>query len=69
MATKTLTIVRPGNYGTRMLKAGDTFEATSPEARLFLKLGWMKEGRQRPAPVEAAAKPKAPSKRKAAAKK
>lgn len=37
---KTLTVVRPGRYGTRMLQAGDAFEATAPEARLYVKLGW-----------------------------
>jgi hypothetical protein len=43
MATKTLRVVRPGRYGTRMLKAGDTFEVAAPDARLFLKLGWAEE--------------------------
>lgn len=45
MATKQLTIVRPGTYGTRMLQAGDPYDATGPEARLYLKLGWMSEGK------------------------
>lgn len=43
MATKTLTVVRPGRYGTRMLQAGDAFEVTAPEARLYMKLGWATE--------------------------
>lgn len=66
MATKTLTVVRPGRYGTRMLKAGDTFDATAPEARLYAKLGWANEGTPPEAkPVAAStapAKPKAPRK-------
>lgn len=40
MATKQLTVVRPGRYGTRMLQAGDPLECTAPEARLYAKLGW-----------------------------
>jgi hypothetical protein len=73
MATKSLKVVRPGTYGTRMLKAGDVYEATGPEARLYSKLGWMEENtRARVAEPEEAPKPKAkraPRKRKAAAKK
>jgi hypothetical protein len=82
MATKSLKVVRPGKYGTRMLKAGDTFEATGPEARLYSKLGWMEEARARAkaeapkaeeaaevATEEAPKAKRAPRKRKAAAKK
>lgn len=76
MATKTLTVVRPGTYGTRMLKAGDPFDANGPEARLYTKLGWMTEGAAKaaaapaPKPVTAAPKaaPKKPAARKAPAK-
>lgn len=45
MATKTMTVVRPGTYGTRMLKAGDTLECSGPDARLYSKLGWAEVGR------------------------
>lgn len=65
MATKQLTIVRPGTYGTRMLQAGDPYDATGPEARLYLKLGWMSEDKPKAAKAEAPAKPKAPRKRRA----
>lgn len=71
MATKQLRVVRAGLYGTRMLKAGDAFEATGPEARLFEKLGWMTAGKPAKAapvaePVAEAPTPKrAPRKRKA----
>lgn len=68
MATKTLKVVRPGTYGTRMLKADDTYEATGPEARLYLKLGWMAENtRARVAEAPATRNPpkKAPAKRRA----
>lgn len=47
MATKTLKVVRAGRYGTRMLKAGDTLEATAPDARLYEALGWAVSGRAR----------------------
>ena len=61
MATKSLTVVRPGTYGTRELRAGDVYDASGPDARLYVKLGWMKDiGAQ---PKAAAAK--APRKRKA----
>lgn len=84
MATKTLTVIRPGRYGTRMLKAGDTFDATAPEARLYAKLGWATEGQPtnkvlsgvdlyNGEPIKAPAKPKAgrksAPKKKAPAKK
>lgn len=63
MAAKTLTVIRAGLYGTRMLKAGDTFDATGSEARLFEKLGWMKAKAERK--VETKEAPKAPRKRRA----
>jgi hypothetical protein len=44
MATKQLTVVRPGRYGTRMLKAGDPLEANARDALLYTKLGWATEG-------------------------
>lgn len=47
MATKQLKVVRPGRYGTRMLKAGDTLEASAPDARLYEALGWAVSGRAR----------------------
>lgn len=67
MATKTLTIVRPGRYGTRMLKAGDALEVGARDARLYTKLGWAAE--EEDAPPGSAAAPKAPRKRKSRAKK
>ena len=68
MPTKSLRIVRPGRYGTRDLKADDIYEATGPEARLYLKLGWMAENtRARVADAPGTRNPpkKAPAKRKA----
>lgn len=61
MATKTLTVVRPGTYGTRMLKAGDQYEASGPDARLYTKLGWMADVER----AENVAAPKAKPKRRA----
>lgn len=52
MATKTLTVVRPGRYGTRMLQAGDPLEASGPDARLYTKLGWATEGEAPKAPAK-----------------
>lgn len=63
MATKTLTVIRPGTYGTRMLQAGDPLECTGPEARLFSKLGWAVEVEraeqvEKPAPRKRTRKPR-----------
>lgn len=54
MATKQLTVVRPGRYGTRMLQAGDPLEVSAPDARLYLKLGWAEERTVRRAAPKAA---------------
>lgn len=74
MATKQLKVVRPGRYGTRMLKAGDTLEATAPDARLYEALGWATPANRRARVAEAPEtrnppKPKAPRKRRTPAKK
>lgn len=66
MATKTLKVVRPGRYGTRMLQAGDALEVSAPDARLYLKLGWAEERairRAAPKAAEAADEQPEPPKR------
>jgi hypothetical protein len=62
---KTLTVVRPGTYGTRMLKAGDPLECSGPEARMYAALGWAAEVER----AEEVEKPKAKRRKRAAAKK
>lgn len=47
MATKTLMVIRPGQYGTRMLKAGDTLEVSGPDARLYTALGWAEKSKRK----------------------
>lgn len=72
MATKTLTVVRPGRYGTRMLKAGDPLEVSGRDAMLYQKLGWATEGKPKaakPAVAEETVAPKPRRRKKAAAKK
>lgn len=66
MATKTLTVVRPGTYGTRMLAAGDPITCSGPEARMYEKLGWATEVERAEAvkPVKRAPRKRAAAKRK-----
>lgn len=79
MATKTFYATKDlknPSYGTRMLKAGDSVELDGPKARLYLALGAVSPDKpKRAAPVATTAQdqtpaaPKAPRKRKRAAKK
>lgn len=71
MAAKDLIAISDLRYGTRMLKAGDTFTVSSPAARLLTALGrarLVEEGEE-PAPKPKAerksAAPKAAKPRKA----
>ena len=64
MATRSLVATQSRRYGTRMMTAGEPFEATGPEARLLTALGWAKDGEPEPVKAEAA-----PKKRKRRAKK
>ena len=43
MATKTMKASRSMHYGTRMLQAGDEFEASGPNSRLYRAIGWAEE--------------------------
>lgn len=61
MAMKTMSVVRPGLYGTRMLKAGDALEVNGRDARLYAALGWATDK----APRRVQAKPSLDDKTKA----
>lgn len=69
MATKTFYVTRDmksPSYPTRMLKAGDTVDLNGPQARLYRALGAISEAKPRVAraPVEEAAEPAKPARKR-----